>query len=283
MPIDSKFMSEEKYLSSGEYEEIVRDLCSYGLEEVRITGGEPLLRKSFKEILEKISPLPIKKLGLTTNAILLDKHIDTLLENRVFHLNISLDSLDADNFKKITYGNQLERVLRNIDLARSKDFEVKINMVAMKGVNDHEIMDFVEYSAKIGVEVRFLEYMRIGFACNNQNDQFISASEIIERLKKKYVLKRISKEYDSTSFNYILDNGAKIGFIASESMPFCGNCSRWRLSADGYIKACLLKEGGLQVKNKSNSEREVIYQSLLGMKPINRPIEVKHQMNAIGG
>ncbi len=283
MPVDSTFMDEKSFLSPLEYEEIVRDLCSFGLEEIRITGGEPLMRRSFKEIIERISPLPIKKIGLTTNAILLDRYFDILLENRVQYLNISLDSLDQDNFKKITYGNHLSRVLENIETARLKGFEIKINVVAMKGVNDHEIFDFINYSAKTGIEIRFLEFMRIGFACENQNDQFISATDLIEIIKTKYDLKRVTKEYDSTSFNYLLDNGAQIGFIASESMPFCGNCSRWRLSADGQLKACLLKEGGLQIKDKSISEREGIYHTLLGMKPISRPKEVGHQMNAIGG
>mgnify|MGYP001060251783 CR=1 FL=1 len=283
MPVDSTFMDEEKYLHPSEYEEIVRDLCSYGLEEIRITGGEPLMRKSFKEIVERLSGLPVKKIGLTTNAILLDKYIEILKANRVNHLNISLDSLDPQNFKKITYGNQLERVLKNIRLAKDHELEVKINVVAMKGINDHEIIDFVEYSSELGVEVRFLEVMRIGHACSSQNDQFISAQEIINILKSKYELKRVSKEYDSTSFNYILNNGAQIGFIASESQPFCGSCSRWRLSADGSIKACLLKDDGLSIKGKSSKEREDIYHTLLGMKPFLRPTEVAHQMNVLGG
>lgn len=283
MPVDSTFMDEEKYLHPFEYEDIVRDLCSYGLEEIRITGGEPLMRKSFKEIVERLSTLPIQKIGLTTNAILLDKYLGILKDNRVNHLNISLDSLDRENFKKITYGNQLERVLKNIKSAKDQGFEIKINVVAMKGVNDHEFFDFIEYSSELGIEVRFLEVMRIGHACNSQNDQFISAKEILEQLQLRYDMKRVTKEYDSTSFNYILNNGAQVGFIASESQPFCGSCSRWRLSADGSIKACLLKEEGLSIKGKTSKERESIYHTLLGMKPYLRPTEVTHHMNAIGG
>lgn len=283
MPVDASFMDEGKYLSPSEYEIIIRELCGLGLEELRLTGGEPLLRKSFREIAEKLSVLPLKRIGLTTNGILLDKHLPVLLDNRIHHLNVSLDSLSPENFRKITFGNYLARVLSNIEAARKLNFNVKINVVAMRGINDHELFDFVEYSGKTGLEVRFLEVMRIGYACESQEDQFIPARELISRLQTKFHLKPVSKESDSTSFNYLLNNGAQIGFIASESQAFCGQCSRWRLSADGILRACLLKDDGLSVKDKDSSERNNIYQTLLGMKPFHRPVEVAHLMNAIGG
>lgn len=283
MPVDSTFMDEKNYLSVEENYEIVKELCDYGLEELRLTGGEPLMRKGFSEIIKSFSDLPLKKIGITTNGIFLDKHLDDLLKYKVHHLNISLDSLDEDNFKRITYGNHLKRILSNIALAREMNFNIKLNVVAMKGINDHEIFDFAQYSADMGIEVRFLEVMRIGFACKNQEDQFISAREMTARLGTRYNLRPIVKEADSTSFNYLLDNGAQIGFIASESQAFCGHCSRWRLSADGIMRACLLKDDGLNIKQTTASEREHIYQSLLGMKPFTRPVEVTHLMNAIGG
>ena len=125
--------------------------------------------------------------------------------------------------------------------------------------------------------------MRIGFACESQKGQFISAKEMIDQLKFKFKLKPITQAIDSTSFNYLLDNGAQIGFIASESQPFCGHCSRWRLSADGKLLACLLKSDGLSIRETTVQERQNIYQKLLGMKPYLRPEEVTHQMNSIGG
>lgn len=283
MPMDAIFMNEEKYLSIQEYYEIVKELCDYGLEELRLTGGEPLLRKSFSSIIESFSSLPLKKIGLTTNAIFLDKHLEDLKQFRVHHLNVSLDSLNEENFRKITFGNHLKRILKNIESAQEMGFNIKINVVAMRGVNDHEIFDFVEYSKKTGLEVRFLEVMRIGEACRSQDEQFISAREMTALLKTRHELKPVIKEIDSTSFNYLLDNGAQIGFIASESQAFCGHCSRWRLSADGVLRACLLKDDGLSIKNKTSLERETIYQSLLGMKPFQRPVEVAHFMHAIGG
>ncbi len=283
MPIDSTFMDESRYLSAEDYFLILKELSDFGLEELRLTGGEPLLRRSFNEIISKISLLPFKGIGLTTNGILLDRHLEALKENRVHFLNISLDSLDEKNFHKITRGNFLNKILKNIEEAQKKGFLIKINVVAMRGVNDHEIFDFVNYSQQTGLEVRFLEVMRIGHALKDQKDQFISAREMSAHLRTRHSLTPVSQNLDSTSFNYLLDNGAQIGFIASESQPFCGQCSRWRLSADGILRACLLKDDGISIINKSPSEREVIFQTLLGMKPNQRPVEVTHAMNVIGG
>jgi cyclic pyranopterin phosphate synthase len=276
-------MKEDQYISPDECVQIVSELCGYGLEELRLTGGEPLMRKAFGEMIEKLSILPLKKIGLTTNGIILDKHLENLKCYGVHHLNVSLDSLDEQTFSKITYGNHLKRVLRNVEAAQMHGLHVKVNVVAMRGINDHELFDFVDYSQKTGIEVRFLELMRIGFACIDQNKQFISARELIDRLKTRFHLKSVGRELDSTSFNYVTEAGAQIGFIASESQAFCGQCSRWRLSADGIMRACLLKDDGLLIKGKTPEERESLYQLLLGMKPQMRPAEVTHSMNTIGG
>lgn len=283
MPVDQVFQDESKNLSDEELVDILSELHRFGLEELRLTGGEPLLRKSFSEMVDKIGALHFKKVGLTTNGILLDKYFDVLERNQVFHLNISLDSLEVENFKRITFGNYFEKVIQNIKLAKKRGFEIKINTVIMKGINDHELIDFIHFSNEIGVEVRFLELMRIGYACSQQKEQFISAQEMIGQIKKHFTLKSISMPQDSTSYNFITNTNAHIGFIASESEPFCGHCSRWRLSSDGVLRACLLKDEGLSLKNKNLDERFAIYKNVLGMKPYLRPAEVKHYMNAIGG
>lgn len=283
MPVDQTFMDESKYLSPEGIYEIVHELAGLGLEEVRLTGGEPLMRKSFSEIIEKLGTIGLKKLALTTNGIFLDKYLEVLKANRVFHLNISLDSLDESNFKKITYGNYLKRVLDNIKLARKAGFIVKVNTVMMNGINDHEIFDFITFAKEYDVEVRFLELMRIGFACGEQKDQFVSARQMMARIQEQMDLKAVVSPNDSTSFNFLTSTGAQIGFIASESQPFCGQCSRWRLSADGILRACLLKDDGRKIRDLNPEDRKEMYQELLGMKPSMRPIEVSHHMNAIGG
>jgi cyclic pyranopterin phosphate synthase len=276
-------MDEARFLKAREYHEIVSELVSLGVEELRLTGGEPLLRPAFPEIIRGLSQLNLKKIGLTTNGIFLDKYLPLLRENRVHHLNVSLDSLDPDNFERITHGDHLHRVLDNIESARKLGLTVKINAVAMRGVNDHELPAFVEYSRRTGLEVRFLELMKIGHARDAQEKQFIPAKEMIQRLLQRHLLKPVVTSADSTSFNYLLDNDAMIGFIASESQPFCGQCSRWRLSADGILRACLMKDDGLEIRNKNAAERFAVYEQLLGMKPAMRPASVAHQMNGIGG
>ena len=283
MPIDQKFMPEKNYLTANEYFEIVKELCELGVEEVRLTGGEPLMRRDFPEIINTLSSLPLKKISLTTNAVFLDKYLTLLTDLGIKHLNISLDSLDSQNFNKITFYNNFDRVMKNIEQAANLRFMVKINMVVMKGINDHEIFNFIKLSSDFNVEVRFLELMRIGFACQNQNDQFISANTLIEQIKLRYVLNPITSSLDSTSFSYQTETGAKLGFIASETQPFCGQCSRWRLSADGQLRACLFKDDGISLKNTNAEERVRLYQELLGMKPYLRPLEVNHHMNQIGG
>lgn len=277
MPVDQTFMEESSYLQSNEIVEIISELQELGLEEVRLTGGEPLMRKSFREIVAKLGALNLKKLSLTTNGIYLDKYFDVLKQNKIFHLNVSLDSLNEGNFKKITFGNHLPKIMSNIHEAKKLGFIVKINTVMMKGVNDHELLDFVAFAEAEQIEVRFLELMRIGHAMSEQNKQYIPAAELIKKLGK---LKQVSMPHDSTSFNFVTEKGGHIGFIASESQPFCGQCSRWRLSADGILRACLLKDDGRSLKI---ADRKPIYQELLGMKPMLRPLEVKHSMNAIGG
>lgn len=280
MPVDQIFMDESKYLTPDEIEEVVQELIDFGLEEVRLTGGEPLMRKTFPEILQKLSALKLKKLSLTTNGIYLDKYLSLLKEHKVYHLNVSLDSLSPKTFREITFGNYLERILANIRSANDMGMIVKINTVMMKGVNDHEIMDFIQFSEKEKVEVRFLELMKIGHAREKQMKQFISAAEMIKKIKEEFHLKMVTMPLDSTSFNFLTDKGGQIGFIASESQPFCGQCSRWRLSADGILRACLFKDEGISIKSENRGE---VFQKLLLMKPTHRITEVAHSMNAIGG
>jgi cyclic pyranopterin phosphate synthase len=173
--------------------------------------------------------------------------------------------------------------MRNIEAASLRGFQIKLNVVTMKGINDHEIFDFIEFAKKYQLEVRFLELMRIGFACQNQEDLFISTSEIKSKIQERYSLKPVFTNIDSTSQNFVTDHGATIGFISSESQPFCGHCSRWRLTAEGMLKSCLLKNEGITLKNKSKIERMNAYKNSLNLKPYLRPPEVLHDMNTIGG
>jgi cyclic pyranopterin phosphate synthase len=153
----------------------------------------------------------------------------------------------------------------------------------MKGINDHEIFDFIKFSSENDIEVRFLEVMQIGAAYQFQNDLFISADTAISKIKEQEHLEKEIIEHDSTSFNFRTQSGAKIGFIAPESKPFCGSCSRWRLSADGFLRACLMSNKGVKISNTDPSQYDNLLKLMLDMKPINKIQHVAEYMNQIGG
>ena len=172
---------------------------------------------------------------------------------------------------------------RAILQAKKMGFNVKINTVLMKGINDHEIFDFMDFSAANDIEVRFLEVMKIGQACGSQDELFMSADNAILKMKEKDGLDIVEVESDSTSFNFRTDSGAQIGFIASESKPFCGSCSRWRLSADGFLRACLMSNKGVKIRGAHVDSYDELLHSLLPMKPTGRIEHIKQDMNQIGG
>tara|TARA_B100001094_G_C18116441_1_gene764283 strand:- start:203 stop:1147 length:945 start_codon:yes stop_codon:yes gene_type:complete len=283
MPIDAKFMQPAKWLTGEQIETICRVLTNHGIEQVRVTGGEPTLRRDFRDIMTRLTKLPIKKVGLTTNGMLLSKHLDFLKATNCMHINISLDSLREERFNTITRTQSFDNVYKSIIQAREMEFNLKLNVVLMKGINDDEIIDFVKFSETSGIEVRFLEVMRIGQACNPQNDMFISANDCIKIIKNHYELNPVQMEMDATSFNFLTPKGAQIGFIASESQPFCGSCSRWRLSADGFLRACLMSQNGINIRDISIDEYPSFFSKLLAMKPTGRIKEIEQDMNQIGG
>ena len=249
-----------------------------------MTGGEPTLRDDFQSIVEGLTYLPIEKLGVTSNGSFLQRHLPFLKTTLCQNINISLDSLNETKFNKLTKReNSFQNTLKSILQAQEMGFKVKVNNVLMKGINDNEILDFVEFSEKYGIEVRFLEVMRIGQACGIQDDLFLSAQEAIDIIKEYRDLEVQRVEWDSTSFNYTTSVGGKIGFIASETMPFCGNCSRWRLSADGFLRACLMSEKGVKLKGVPFETYPLLFAELLKMKPVERLPEVHQSMNMIGG
>ncbi|WAS04114.1 GTP 3',8-cyclase MoaA [Gloeomargaritales cyanobacterium VI4D9] len=283
MPLHPNFMDKHSYLTPDEYVDIIQELLTYGIEEIRITGGEPLVRPEFSEIMLKLSMLSIPQLSLTTNGILLHQYWEILKKCNVTKINISLDSLQPKTFASITYRNSLSRILENIRQAVAQGFDIKINVVLMRGINDCELFDFIEYAQKLSVTVRFLELMQIGYANELYDHHFISAQECINQLQTRYRMNRINSVSDSTAFYFELDSGVKVGFIASESQPFCNSCSRWRLSADGRLFACLFIEKGISIRNISSETRHHIYEQLLGMKPIQRSAHVLRAMYGIGG
>jgi GTP 3',8-cyclase len=248
-----------------------------------VTGGEPTVRKEFREIMERLSELPARKIALTTNGAFLQNHLDFLRNTRLSSINISMDSLQEERFNAITKTKRFKTVKDSLFAAREMGFHVKVNCILLKGLNDEEILDFVEFSEKTNIEVRFLEYMRVGPGCNSTLSHFMPADDAIGKLMQHRELTPVDVEKDSTSFVFETDRGGKIGFIASETKAFCGTCSRLRLTAKGGLRACLFSEAGVSLRGLSEQEVIALARRALGLKPPGRLKEIAQSMNEIGG
>ena len=282
MPENPVFTANSKLLSVAEYRTICSTLVEMGIEELRVTGGEPTVRPEFREIMQTLSEIRAKRLSLTSNGQLLERHLDFLRDVGCTHLNISLDSLDAGRFERITGGGDFRKVMSSIEKAASMGFEVKVNAIVFRGVNDDELGDFARWSASSKIEVRFLEYMKIGDYAENFR-RFITADEMIAKLEETTTLYPMAVPADSTSFVFSTTEGGRLGFIASESKPFCGSCSRLRLSATGTLRSCLMSEKGLSLRHVDPADYPNILQKVLAMKPTGRLDHVDQSMHAIGG
>lgn len=283
MPQNVRFAPSETLLPPGELIGMVAGLVRLGISEIRLTGGEPLARKEFSQFVEGIGKLPLEKFGLTTNGYWLEEWLPVLKEHGCMHLNVSIDSLRAERFNAITLSSHFDRVLAATLRAKEMGFPVKINVVLLRGRNDDEIVDFAAFSARHRIPVRFLEYMKIGPSRDRYAELFISAGAVIERLRSQTELTPLQSEPDATAFSFRTGEGAELGFIASESRPFCSSCSRLRLSARGMLRACLMSEAGISLAGVPESEFGSVLQRVLPMKPIGRLPEIAQPMNQIGG
>ena len=242
MPADGIELSPKASLmTADEIFSIAQTFVQNGVDKIRLTGGEPLLRKDFPEIASKLAALDVA-LSITTNGILIDRHIDTLKLYGITKINLSLDTLIASKFHSITLRNQFEKVVGNLHLLLNNDFKVKVNVVLMKGFNENEIVDFVKLTLYLPLSVRFIEFMP--FAGNEwDRSKMISQNEILSELEKNFPSKEIEKLEDEKNFTArtyrIKDFQGDFGIISSITNPFCDGCNRIRLTANGKIKNCL--------------------------------------------
>lgn len=232
---NTAFMSPEEVVS------IAQRFVDFGIRKIRLTGGEPLVKKGIEQILLELGKLPIE-LSLTTNGILVDRYMDTFKKAGITTLNVSLDSLIEERFNQISRRSYFTKIMENIDLLIREGFRLKINVVLIKGVNDDEILDFVQWSERENLQIQFIEFMP--FDGNQWNrEKTVSAAQILEIVQNHYGQERLRKLEDnpnSTSRNYTI-SGAKgsFGIISTVTNPFCDGCNRIRLTADGKIKNCL--------------------------------------------
>ena len=239
MPLSSYHGTKSnKLMTANEIFELAQIFVQNGITKIRLTGGEPLLRKDFAAILEKLAALPIN-IGLTTNGLLLDKHFENLVKHNVKHINISLDSLDAEEFKRITHTGQLEKIMLHINHLLTLNMIVKINLVMLKNINEHAIIDFVKWTEKHPIDVRFIEFMP--FEKNDWNKEKVLGYEtVLNTLAEQFDILKIEDETNSTSRNYKVKGfKGNFGFITTVTNPFCESCNRLRLTADGKLRNCL--------------------------------------------
>jgi cyclic pyranopterin phosphate synthase len=242
-------MPEEKYafapaaklMQVDEIETIAQLFVEHGVKKIRLTGGEPLVRKDAPKILRSLGKLDIE-LAITTNGIRVDEMLNELLEANIKAINISLDTLQPEKFLKITRRDLFHRVRNNINLLIKHNNRVKINVVIMKGLNDDEILDFIALTKHNNIEVRFIEFMPFS---GNQwtSNQVFTLHEILVKVSSKYDVIPLEPKPNDTSSRYIIDGHiGSFAVISTMSQPFCDTCNRMRLTADGKLKNCLFSK-----------------------------------------
>lgn len=242
MPEEGIELSEkENVLTHEEIIVLAKEFVALGVNKIRLTGGEPLIKKNIEKIIRELTALPIS-LGITTNGILLDKYIDLFKECGVKDLNISLDTLDKDKFELMTRRDYYDRVMSNISQCISLGFNVKINAVLIKGTNDNEIIDFIEFTKDKKVSFRFIEFMP--FDGNKwDTSKVVSLADVLSIVNGAYepnhIIKLKDKKHDTTKNYRIKGYQGSFGIISTVSNPFCDSCNRIRLTANGRIKNCL--------------------------------------------
>ena len=258
MPFDEyEWIEKKEILSFEEIERLARLFIPLGVDKIRLTGGEPLLRKDLDKLVARLTALTgLRDLCLTTNASHLAEMAAPLKAAGLKRINLSLDTLDPGKFKRMTGRGDLAAVLEGLSVARHIGLlPIKINAVIERGVNDNEILDLVEFSRQNGFAIRFIEYMDVGNANQWQSGRMVSKKEILEVIQTRYSLRLTGRDQESApSVDFELTDGSgDIGVIASVTEPFCFGCTRARLTADGKLVTCLFSNDGHDLKTLMRS------------------------------
>ncbi len=253
MPLDEyEWIDKKEILTFEEITRLAKLSVEFGVEKIRLTGGEPLVRKDLPVLIEKLAVLRgLEDLCLTTNGALLSERIQALKAAGLQRINISIDSLDPDKFRRMTKRGDLNKVLDGIFAAKQAGLApIKLNAVVERGVNDDDIIPLVEFAREHGFAMRFIEYMDVGNANNWTSAKLVPKTEIIEKIHARYPLREMGRDQGSApSVDYeFVDGRGDIGVIASVTEPFCGSCTRLRLTADGKFVTCLFSQVGHDVK-----------------------------------
>lgn len=255
---DFAFLPKEHLLTFEEIERIAQVFLNLGVKKIRLTGGEPLLRKDIASLINRLSQLTgLEDIGLTTNGVLLGKMAVKLKEAGLKRVNVSLDALDDETFMAINDSNvKSNKILESITLAKEAGLHVKVNMVVKKGMNDYEIVPMATYFKELGVTLRFIEFMDVGQSNGWDFKHVITKKEIFDKLSEIYELEPVNPDYIGEVAKRYRYKGtsSEVGFITSVSESFCSSCTRARIAADGHFYTCLFAGTGFNLKDIIRSE-----------------------------
>jgi cyclic pyranopterin phosphate synthase len=255
MDEEMTFMPREQLLTLEEIAFLVRAFCELGVEKVRITGGEPLVRRNVDWLIEQIGALKhttsLKELNLTTNGSQLPKYAEKLAAAGMDRINISLDSLNADRFRELTRTGELTQVLDGIDAAKQAGFKrIKLNAVIMKGRNDDEIVDLAQFAIDNDLDISYIEEMPLGQVTHSRNESYCSSDEVLATLQKHFDLQSsIANTGGPSRYYQVTGSKSKIGFISPHSHNFCESCNRVRVTTEGRLLLCLGQEHSMDLRD----------------------------------
>jgi cyclic pyranopterin phosphate synthase len=270
MPETVRFLPRADLLTFEEIERLVRVAAGLGIDKIRLTGGEPLVRRDLPRLVAKVAAIPgIKDIGLTTNGMLLAPIARELWDAGLRRINVSLDTLDPDRFRELTRRDGLEQVIEGIFAAKGAGFDpIKLNAIAIKGVTEPDVVPLARFAREHGLELRFIEYMPLDAGNLWERGKVLLAEEILGLLGEGIGPLAPTPDHDprapAVDYDYV-DGGGRVGMIASVSRPFCGSCNRLRLTADGKLRNCLfaLDETDLRPLLRNEPKDEMISQALL--------------------
>ena len=285
----------EDWLNFDEIERVIASFTRLGVSAVRITGGEPLVRQNLPELAKRLAAIPgLDDLSLSTNATRLAKHAQALHDSGVSRINVSLDTVDPVKFKNITQG-KLEKVISGLLKAKAVGLNpIKINMVVMKGVNDDDVEEMVDFCMENDFTLRFIETMPVGDTGRNARDHYIDLHEIEDRLAQKYdLIPAVMKGAGPARYVQVADTHLKIGFITPISQHFCDTCNRVRMSVTGTLYMCLGDEHKFELRpllrqGISDSDLDQVIRDAVNLKPLKhefneKPEKVVRFMSMTGG
>jgi cyclic pyranopterin phosphate synthase len=250
---DYQFLPREEILRFGEIESLAKVFVGMGVRKIRLTGGEPLLRRDLHLLVEKLAVIPdVEDIAMTTNASLLARHAEKLKSAGLQRVTVSLDALNDAVFSQMNgVGAKVQKVVDGIDRALEAGLGVKVNAVVQKGVNDSELLPLARFAADRGIAVRYIEYMDTGNTNGWKHEQVLPSKKVLEVLREEFDLQSVNNPLlGETAQRYHVEGieGFEVGFISSVSQPFCRDCNRIRLSAQGQLYTCLFASEGYDIK-----------------------------------